>query len=192
MRGRSCRVAPTRIRPFRFLRATPTIFTMSNSAVFFIPAARFRARVLLSLSPRLRRSVGGYVCHSPCRCEPAPNRGAGGAPGGGILNCRALRKGAHHVCETRPSGANRNGPLGAPTLAVLGSLRAAAPQLPAAPSRGRPSLPGVAPGRPKVPNLPGRGYGPRRGTPILAPPSGSSPDDAPRERGWAKCSRTPK
>jgi hypothetical protein len=50
---------------------------------------------------------------------------------------------------------------------------------------GDPGSPGVASGRPRVPNLPGRGYGPRRGTPILAPPSGSSPDDAPRERGWA-------
>ena len=86
---------------------------------------RMSARGCLSpLLPACAEASAGSVCHSPCRCVLHPERGAGGAPGGGILSRRALRKGAHHVCETRPSGANRNGPLGAPTLAVLGPLRA--------------------------------------------------------------------
>jgi hypothetical protein len=76
-----------------------SIFTMSNSAVFFVPAAR---------SPR--------VCFPSASrfTSRAPNRGAGGAPGGGILISIALvRRDPTFARRSRP-GANRNGPLGAP------------------------------------------------------------------------------
>ena len=53
-----------------------TFFTMSNSAVSSFPPRVFCARVLRFL----------------CSRHPPPKRGAGGAPGGGILNWRALVK----------------------------------------------------------------------------------------------------
>jgi hypothetical protein len=132
----------------RYAACVLTLFTMSNSAV--------------SSFPRRVAAPGFFAL--PLFASPAPTEGAGGAPGGGILSRRALRKGAHHVCETRPSGANRNGPLGAPTLAILGPGRAfESPELPPDPSRG-----GSRTSRARLRAA--------AGTPHLAPPAGSSPE----------------
>jgi hypothetical protein len=99
MRGRSRRVA--RIPDFACAssglrscaaRSRHFLFTMSNSAVFFAPAARFCPRVFLPSSsppsPKPRR-----ICLPlPLPLRARPQRGAGGAPGGGILIRRALVK----------------------------------------------------------------------------------------------------
>jgi hypothetical protein len=144
------------------------LFTMSNSAVFFAPR---------------RVPAPGFLL--PLRfASTTPNEGAGGA-GRRYPHSARSRKGAHHVCETRPSGANRNGPLGAPPWRFW--------------ARSAHSVSGVAPGSvtrttfaagcrarsAEGPEPPGCGYEPQAGTPVPAPPSGSSPDDAPHERGYA-------
>jgi hypothetical protein len=148
------------------LRGSLASFPIHNvkQRSFFVPAARCCARVL---SLPLHRS------------PPPPNEGRAERREA-VSSVVALSvKARTTFCETRPSGANRNGPLGAPTLAVLGpEPRVASAKFP--PLR-----------RARVPNLPGRGYGPRPGTPHLAPSANVS-GDAPRERGWAICSRTPK
>jgi hypothetical protein len=167
------RPRPSALPPTRCARAhvgrcsarAVSLFTMSNSAVFFIPVARSCARVSLFLfrppSPKLRRdmSVLTLAAASPPRIEGRAERREAVSS-----FRRALVKARTTFARRGRPGANRDGPLGAPTLAVLGPLRALRLRSwPAAPLRGRPSLPGVAPGRPKVPNLPGTVYEPRPG-----------------------------
>jgi hypothetical protein len=93
-----------------------------------------------------------------------PERGAGGAPGGGSLSRRALRKRREPrlrdaAVRGKPERASRRSNPGgfgpAPRIASRSCLRLS--------PRGRPLLPGVAPGRPKAPNLPGTVYEPRPG-----------------------------
>ena len=91
--------------------------------------------------------------------SPSPNRGAGGAPGGGILISIALvRRDPTFARRSRP-GQTGTG-LSALHPGDFGPApRSASPALPPARSRGQPRCPGVAPGAAEVPNLPGRGYG---------------------------------
>ncbi len=104
-----------------------SIFTISNSAVSSFPRRIAASGFSAFLFPgRLRRSVGGYVCRSPCRCEPPRPRG-GGAPGGGILIPVALvRRDTTFAKRGRP-GQTGTG-LAALHLAVLGPLRAVRPR----------------------------------------------------------------
>ena len=120
---------------------------ISNSAVFFVPAARCCARVCLPFlfsasdpQPEGRRSAGRRYPHSVALVRRDTTFARRGRPGQTGTGLAALRPGDFGPAPRSPS-----------------------PQLPAAPLRGRPSLPGVAPGRPKVPNLPGTVYEPRPG-----------------------------
>src|SRR5262249_31993076 len=118
------------------------------------------ARVLLSApAPPLLDASASMSALNPCRCEPTPNRGAGGAPRDSILISIALVRRDPTVARRSRPGANRNGRLGAPPWRFLGPLPALGPELPPARSRGHPRRPGVAPGGAEVPNLPSRGYG---------------------------------
>src|SRR5262245_64200803 len=83
---------------------------MSNSVFFFAPGA-FLLRVLpllLLLPSQL----------------PHPDRGDGGAPGGGILYPVARVIARRHVCEAWAVPRNRNGASRRSTVTVLGPLRA--------------------------------------------------------------------
>ncbi len=155
--------------------------TMSNSAVFFVPAARLCTRVRLSCSPRPcprlrcrgRRNLGGY----PGSSNPIAPR----TRGGWSADRRTLL--LRRACEARPPCPGATGtPLGAPPWRFSAwdprrQLRqwhricaAACPP----PAKAR---------RDGVPGLPRCGSRRRRGTPLLAPSQGSSPDDAPHEPG---------
>src|SRR5262245_22654170 len=80
---------------------------------------------------------------------PIPDRGDGGAPGGGILYPVARVITRRHVCEAWAVPRNRDGASRRSTVTVLGPLRA----------RLRSCLRLVC----AVPNLPGTAYGPRPG-----------------------------
>ena len=97
----------------RSVRLIDSQLTMSNSAVFFVPAARLCARVCLSCSPRPcprlrcrgRRNLGG----NPGSSNPIAPRTRGGwsADRRTLSFCRA--------CEARPPCPGATGtPLGAP------------------------------------------------------------------------------
>jgi hypothetical protein len=203
-----------------------SLFTMSNSAVFFVPAARCCARVLYDLSrfsvgwverqrypspvpprgpgsmgfahgaqPILRNSYSPFLRSRdipapgfffPCPSFSAfliPDRGDGGAPGGGILSPVAPVTTRHHVCEAWAVPRNRDGASRRSTVTVLGPLRA----------RLRSVLRLVCAGDPccryrsrssKGPEPPGNGFTTRPRTPPPAPPSGSSPETPLDERDF--------
>src|SRR5262245_48060417 len=110
---------------------------------------------------------------------PIPDRGDGGAPGGGILYPVARVIARRHVCEAWAVPRNRNGASRRSTVTVLGPLRA----------RLRSCLRLVCAGNPccrhrfrsdKGPEPPDNGFTTRPGTPPPAPPSGSPRESAPR------------
>src|SRR5262245_44894222 len=80
---------------------------------------------------------------------PVPDRGDGGAPGGGILYPVARVIARRHVCEAWAVPRNRDGASRRSTVTVLGPLRA----------RLRSCLRLAR----AIPNLPGTAYGPRPG-----------------------------
>ncbi len=152
-----------RARRWPLRRSHRLIFTMSNNAVSSFP--RRVAAPGFPCLPRLgfRTPTEGW----------AERREA-------VSSLRRARKARHHVCETRPSGASRNGPRGAPPWrfwarsALAGSAVACgsvARATFAAGCRARSA---------EGPEPPGHGLRAAAGTPLPAPPSGSSPDDAPR------------
>ena len=142
---------------------------MSNSALAFAEAS----------AGSLLRSRGVFCprvlsFHFASLRPPRPRGGR--SAGRRYPHFDRARKARTHVCETQPSGANRNGPLGAPpwrfwarsALCVSGvasSLLARAT-----------SPPGCRARRGRDPEPPGPQIRPHPGTPHLAPPSGSSPE----------------
>jgi hypothetical protein len=160
-----CRRRDGALAPCRCIAPRPFIFTMSNSAVFFVPG-RFCSRFFL-------------FCFLPSQL-PHPDRGDGGAPGGGILSPVAPVTTRHHVCEAWAVPRNRNGASRRSTVTVLGPLRA----LGSGVASGF-----VRAGNPccrhrfrsaKGPEPPGNGFTSRQRTPPPAPPSGSPRESAPR------------
>ena len=136
---------------------------------FFVPASRPCARVLCFLSS-----------------QPTPNRGAGGAPGGALPNVsRSYGATSRLRGVSRPAQPGRR--LSALHRGVVGPGPAPSPALPPDPARrllvGQAVVLGCGPGR-----LVSAGYEPRS-TPLPAPPSGSSPEDAPHERGCESIAR---
>ena len=135
---------------FRARRSThPT-----NSYLSFLRSRDIRARVLFPFLPSQL---------------PIPDRGDGGAPGGGILSPVAPVIARRHVCEAWAVPRNRNGASRRSTVTVLGpSPRSATAELPPLPQSG--------------PEPPGHGLRTAAGTPPPAPPSGSSPETPLDER----------
>src|SRR5262245_12169829 len=165
------------------------LFTMSNSAVFFVPArvaapgfflvslafspwdglsdsdthrrpsrdrVRWVSRTALNPSyefsylPFLSRDIRARVLLPFLPSQlPIPDRGDGGAPGGGILYPVARVIARRHVCEAWAVPRNRNGATRRSTVTVLGPLRAGL----------RSCLRLVC----AVPSLPGTVYEPRPG-----------------------------
>ena len=118
--------------------------------------------------------------------DPTPNRGAGGAPGGALPNVsRSYGATSRLRGVSRPAQPGRR--LSALHRGVVGPGPAPSPALPPDPARrllvGQAVVPGCGPGR-----LVSAGYEPRS-TPLPAPPSGSSPEDAPHERGCESIAR---
>ena len=189
---------PTRLaRTYRcpIPRPRHVLFTMSNSAVFFVPAARCCTRVLCRLSRfsivgwverqrhpspalagtgfdgfRARRSThptnsylsflrpgtfapGFSLPFLPSQL-PIPERGDGGAPGGGILYPVAPVTTRRHVCEAWAVPRNRDDASRRSTVTVLGPVPLCGCGVASAASVGRPSRRVLASGRPRVPNLP--------------------------------------
>jgi hypothetical protein len=107
-----------------------------------------------------------------------PDRGDGGAPGGGILSPVAPVTTRHHVCEAWAVPRNRDDASRRSTVTVLGPVPAlrlrSCLRLPPV---GRPSRRVLASG----PEPPGNGFTSRPGTPHPAPPSGSLLENAPHE-----------
>jgi hypothetical protein len=102
------------------------------------------------------------------RWSSAPKRGAGGAPEGGSFIRRALVKARTTFARRGRPGQTGTG-LSALHPGDFGPApRAAAPELPPGPSRGRPSLPGVAPGarRPRTSRARFTSRGPGRHSPL--------------------------
>ncbi len=89
------------------------LFTISNSVVFFVPVARCCARVSPSSSLAAFAEASAGMSAEPLPLRARPDRGAEERREA-VSSFRRARKARHHVCETRPSGANRNGPRGAP------------------------------------------------------------------------------
>src|SRR5262245_34680920 len=90
-----------------------------------------------------------------------PDRGDGGAPGGGILYPVAPVTARRHVCVAWAAPRNRDGASRRSTVTVLGPLRA-------------PPRSCIRVGLRSEP--PGHGLRTAAGTPPPAPPSGSSPE----------------
>jgi hypothetical protein len=84
------------------------IFTMSNSAVSSFPAHSCLRVLSLFLPSQL----------------PIPDRGDGGAPGGGILSPSRPVTARHHVCEAWAIPCNRDGASRRSTVTVLGPVPA--------------------------------------------------------------------
>ena len=111
---------------------------MSNSALFFVPAAAllrpgpcFRFRV------RPRRGSGGLLLSLSC---PNPERGVGGAPGGALSFQSRVRSATTALARRGPSRATGTAPRGAPPWRFSTARpRVTYPAVPpdhAAPSRG--------------------------------------------------------
>ena len=163
--SRDTRVSDARRVRSRGSRIEPlavVAFTMSNSAVLFVPAARCCARVRLF----------SFRVH--------PRRGVGGAPTGALCSVVAfarrdwsarVRRGASH-------DAGRS-PLGAPPWRFSAGGRASISGIASGSVQRAPRSQVVVPGGrcpgPPEPAVTSRG----RRTPLPAPPSGSSPEDAP-------------
>jgi hypothetical protein len=118
---------------------------LRHSSLPFLRSRDILARVLLSFSasdprPRGWRSAGRRY---PYSVAPVTTR--------------------HHVCEAWAVPRNRNGASRRSTVTVLGPLRARLRSCPRLVRTGDPRFPGVASGRPRVPNLPGTVYEPRPG-----------------------------
>ena len=157
-RRRDCACPP--VEPMRRLASFP--IHNSNSAVFFVPAARCCARVLSFLFLAAFAEASAGMSAVALAAASRPDRGAEERREA-VSSFRRARKARHHVARRGRPGQTGTG-LAALHLAVLGPLRAVRPRsCLRLPLRGRPSLPGVAPGRPKVPNLPGTVYEPRPG-----------------------------
>src|SRR5262249_35180694 len=128
----------------------------------------------------LFRSRDAFLPRVPCFrfsfTSLAPNRGAGGAPGGGILISIALvRRDPTFARRNRP-GANRNGPPGAPPRRFWArSARSVAGVASGSLARAT-SPPGCRARRGRGPEPPEPRIRPHPGTPHLAPPAGSSPE----------------
>jgi hypothetical protein len=90
---------------------------LRNSYLPFLRSRDIRARVLFPFLPSQL---------------PIPDRGDGGAPGGGILYPVARVIARRHVCEAWAVPRNRNGASRRSTVTVLGPLRAPPPELPPA------------------------------------------------------------
>jgi hypothetical protein len=100
---------------------------------------------------------------------PIPDRGDGGAPGGGILYYPVARVIARrHVCEAWAVPRNRNGASRRSTVKVLGPLRARPRSCLRLGSRSEP---------------PGHGLRAAAGTPHPAPPSGNASRKRPSMSG---------
>jgi hypothetical protein len=119
----------------------------------------------------------------------SPPRARGGRSAGRRPALQFSRAGnaRRHACEAWPSRATGRPPLGAPPWRCRPSTRLRPPALLPAPARRLHAAPGICAG-PQVPGVPSavtsRG---RRHLP--PPPSGSSPEDAPHERDFARIAR---
>jgi hypothetical protein len=150
-----------------------SLIHLSNSTCFFVPAARFCARVLLPFASRTRNEGWRSAERRTDACE------ASGGP--------ALTGQARHLARrlASPTGDARlpalhRGDFGLRSRASFTSICAGSVQR--AP-RSQVVVPG---GRGPVP--PGTTVmSRRRGTPRLAPPSGSSPEMPLDERSWNPC-----
>ena len=137
-------------------------FTMSNSAVLFVPAARCCARVLSSVD------------------RVHPRRGVGGAPTGALFLLSRLRDatGPRRVRRGASHDAGRS-PLGAPPWRFSAGGRASISGIASGSVQRAPRSQVIMPGGrcpgPPEPAVTSRG----RRTPLPAPPSGSSLEDAP-------------
>ena len=86
-------------------------FTMSNSAVFFVPATRSASGFVCPVRPGLARGFGVEAAVTSAAIPAAaiplhPERGADGAPTGALFSCVARARRDHHA-PVRP------GPLSA-------------------------------------------------------------------------------
>ena len=202
-------------------RPRHVLFTMSNSAVFFVPAALLHPGSLSSLSLLYRRMGGAtatpiagtcghrvrWISRTPLNPShefvsfvsssrdirarvllpflpsqlPIPERGDGGASGGGILYPVAPVTTRRHVSEAWAVPRNRDGASRRSTVTVLGPLRARLRV--ASGSFAQATLAaGIASGLPRVPNLPATVLRPASRTPPPAPPSGTASRKRPHER----------
>ena len=139
-------------------------FTKSNSAVFFVPAPRWCAGVRPSCS------------------HPSPKEGVAERRQAHSSVCVARARRDDRVSETRAVPLQPGRPLGAP------SWRFSAGDPCCRLRQWHRSRPATCPRQVKclaggVPDLPRCGSRRNRGTPLPAPSSGSSPEDAPSERG---------
>ena len=137
----------------------------------------FSRAASLSLPRRFSASASWL----PLSIHP-PKRGAGGAPTGALFCYVARARRDDRVSETRAVPLQPGRPLGAPSWRFsAGDPRCRLRQW----HRSRPA---TCPRQVKcltggVPDLPRCGSRRNRGTPLPAPSSGSSPEDAPSERG---------
>src|SRR5262249_44631829 len=146
-----------------------SLIHLSNSTRFFVPAARFCARVL-KLGLRAPAMRGGRSAERTSGACEAPVRRVSDTPGAGEAP-RVPRRG---------TPASRRS-----TVAILGracrfpsaDLRPDRSATPRTPGAWCPGGRGAEPPRRAVTSR-------RRGTPLLAPPSGLSLEDTPQERGW--------
>jgi hypothetical protein len=158
---------------------------MSNSAGFFVPATRSGVRVCLSSShpPFASASAGepAVVWRTPA-IPFHPDRGVDGAPTGHSFcfvararrDLRALRRG---LSRSERDLSRRS------TVAIFD--RGPMPPPPGVKDRSRQRFVRAEPQSlpDGIPDLPRCGSRHNRGTPLLAPSLGSSPEDAPHERG---------
>ena len=138
---------------------------MSNSAVFFVPAARVGARVCLYPFAPFPKRGGRSADRRTCVVVALARRD----------HPRSVRRGASH-------DAGRS-PLGAPPWRFSAGGRASISGIASGSVQRAPRSQVVMPGG-RCPGPPEPAVTSRsRGTPLPAPPSGSSLEDAPHERG---------
>lgn len=162
-------------------------FTMSNSAVLFVPAARCCARVCPSLRTCLRfrvrrRAPRGLWRQRPSRQQqfrPPPMRGGWSADRRTLLCYVARARRDDRVSETRAVPLQPGRPLGAPPWRFSAGGRASISGIASGSVQRAPRSQVVMPGG-RCPGPPESAVTSRsRGTPLPAPPSGSSLEDAP-------------
>src|SRR6195256_5288872 len=138
---------------------------MSNSAVFFVPAAHVAPGLSLSLSLRTH-----------------PKRGAGGAPTGALVLLSRLRGATSARVRRGASHDAGRSPLGAPPWRFSAGGRASISGIASGSVQRAPRSQVVMPGG-RCPGPPEPAVTSRsRGTPLPAPPSGSSPETPLLER----------
>ena len=140
---------------------------------------------LFSLSPPHLRCLGrrfGRLAPETLTsaAAPTPNRGGRGAPGGvGLLRVAPVRRDLT-LARRESSRATRTPASRRSTVALSAQVRSVSGIAAGAGAKAarRPLFMAAATRAFRV-----RGYEPRS-TPLPAPPAGSSPEDAPHERGW--------